>query len=58
VQGNLAPRFIDPFNITEEREEELKTSFQHSFLIRSNLGDEIHFNGGRFVTPKISNFGM
>jgi hypothetical protein len=34
-----------------EREEELKESFQVSFSIPPNLGDEIHFKGGRFVTP-------
>jgi hypothetical protein len=45
VQGNFTPRFIDPFNITEEREEELKPSFQVSFPIRLNLGDEIHLKG-------------
>jgi hypothetical protein len=28
-----------------------RQSFQVSFLIRPNLGDEIHFKGGRFVTP-------
>ena len=29
------------------------------FLLASpNLEDEIHFKGGRFVTPKIQNFGM
>jgi hypothetical protein len=31
---------------TSEREEELKPNFQVSFLIRLNLGDEIHFKGG------------
>jgi hypothetical protein len=37
---------------TWEREEELKAEFfQISFPIHPNLGDEIHFNGGRFVTP-------
>jgi hypothetical protein len=40
---------------TWEREEELKAEFfQISFLIHPNLGDEIHFNGGRFVTPYFS----
>jgi hypothetical protein len=42
VQGNFTPRFIDLFNITEEREEELKPSFKVSFPIRLNLRDEIH----------------
>jgi hypothetical protein len=36
---------------TCEREEELGRSFQVSFPIRPNLEDEIHFKGGRFVTP-------
>jgi hypothetical protein len=36
---------------TCEREEELGRSFQVSFSIRPNLEDEIHFKGGRFVTP-------
>jgi hypothetical protein len=31
-----------------------RPSFQVSFSIRLNLGDEIHFNGGRFVTPYFS----
>jgi hypothetical protein len=30
---------------TWEREEELKQNFQVSFLICTNLGDEIHFKG-------------
>jgi hypothetical protein len=34
-----------------EREEELKAKFPSFFLIYPNLGDEIHFKGGRFVTP-------
>jgi hypothetical protein len=38
---------------TWEREEELK-AFQVSFPICPNLGDEIHFKGGRFVTPRFS----
>jgi hypothetical protein len=36
---------------TWEREEELRQSFQVSFLICPNLEDEIHFKWGRFVTP-------
>jgi hypothetical protein len=36
---------------TWEREEQLRQSFQVSFLICLNLGDEIHFTRGRFVTP-------
>jgi hypothetical protein len=36
---------------TWEREEELKAEFPIFFLICSNLGDEIYFKGGRFVTP-------
>jgi hypothetical protein len=36
---------------TWEREEELKAEFPSFFLIHPNLGDEIHFKGGRFVTP-------
>jgi hypothetical protein len=48
------PRCIGTFKIMEEREEELKTRFQVSFLIRLNLGDMIHFKGGRFVTPQNS----
>jgi hypothetical protein len=28
-----------------------RQSFHVSFLIRPNLEDEIHFKGGRFVTP-------
>jgi hypothetical protein len=40
---------------TWEREEELKAEFPSFFLIRPNLGDEIHFKGGgRFVTPYFS----
>jgi hypothetical protein len=39
---------------TWEREEELKAEFLISFLICPNLGDEIHFKGGRFVTPYFS----
>jgi hypothetical protein len=58
VQGNFAPRFIDPFKITEEREEELKTSLQVSFLIHPNLEGEIHFKGVGLSHLKISNFGM
>jgi hypothetical protein len=52
VRGNFSPRFIDPFKITKEREEELKTEFPSFFPIRPNLSDEIHFKGGRFVTPQ------
>jgi hypothetical protein len=50
------PRCIGMFKIMEEREEELKTRFQVSFLIRLNLGDMIYFKGGggRFVTPQNS----
>jgi hypothetical protein len=36
---------------TWEREQELKVEFQVSFPICPNLGDEIYFKGGRFVTP-------
>jgi hypothetical protein len=36
---------------TSEREEELKPEFPSFFLIRPNLRDEIHFKGGKFVTP-------
>jgi hypothetical protein len=43
------------YNIKEEatweREEELRQSFQVSFPICPNLRDEIHFKGGRFITP-------
>jgi hypothetical protein len=39
---------------TWEREEELKEEFPSFFLIHSNLGDEIYFKGGRFVTPQNS----
>jgi hypothetical protein len=52
VRGNFSPRFIDPFKITKEREEELKIEFPSFFPIRPNLSDEIHFKGGRFVTPQ------
>jgi hypothetical protein len=31
VRGKLVPRFIGPFKITEEREEELKTEFSNFF---------------------------
>jgi hypothetical protein len=31
VRGKLAPRFIDPFKITKEREEELKVEFSNFF---------------------------
>jgi hypothetical protein len=34
---------------TWEREEELKAEFSSFFLIRPNLGDEIHFKGGGSV---------
>jgi hypothetical protein len=34
VRGKLTPRFIDPFKIMEEREEELKAEFLNLF---SNL---------------------
>jgi hypothetical protein len=36
---------------TRERVEEMKAEFPCSFLIHPNLGDEIHFKGGRFVSP-------
>jgi hypothetical protein len=36
---------------TWEREEELKAKFPSFFPIRPNPEDEIHFKGGRFVTP-------
>jgi hypothetical protein len=36
---------------TWEREEELKVEFPGFFSIRQNLEDEIHFKGGKFVTP-------
>jgi hypothetical protein len=36
---------------TWEIEEELKAEFPNFFSIRPNLGDEIHFKGGRSVTP-------
>jgi hypothetical protein len=39
---------------TWEREEELNAEFPNSFLIRLNLGDEIHFQRGRFVTTCFS----
>jgi hypothetical protein len=55
VRGKLAPRFNGPFKITKEREEEFKTEFL-IFFIRPNLGDEIDFKGGKFVTPKNSKF--
>jgi hypothetical protein len=32
VRGKLAPRFIDPFKITEVREEELKVEFPNFFF--------------------------
>jgi hypothetical protein len=31
VRGKLVPRFIGPFKITEEREEELKAEFSNFF---------------------------
>jgi hypothetical protein len=37
---------------TWKREEELKAEFPSFFLIHPNLGNEIHFKGGRFVTPR------
>jgi hypothetical protein len=53
VRGKLTPKFIGLFKITKEREEELEPNFfQISFPIRSNLEGEIHFKGGRFVTPQ------
>jgi hypothetical protein len=54
VQGKLAPRFIGPFKITKEREEEFKTEFSNFFSDPSESQDEIHFRGGRFVTPQNS----
>jgi hypothetical protein len=39
---------------TWERDEELKAEFPSFFLIHPNLGDEIHFKGGRFVTSYFS----
>jgi hypothetical protein len=52
------PRCIGTFKIMEEREEELKTRFQVSFLIRLNLGDMIYFKGGGvgLSHPKILKF--
>jgi hypothetical protein len=50
VRGKLAPRFIGPFKIIKEREEEFKAEFLSSFPIHPNLEDEIHFKEGRFVT--------
>jgi hypothetical protein len=51
VRGKLAPRFIGPFKIMKEREEEFKAEFLTFFLIHPNLGGEIYFKGGRVVTP-------
>jgi hypothetical protein len=31
VRGKLTPRFIDPFKITKEREEEFKADFLNFF---------------------------
>jgi hypothetical protein len=52
VRGKVAPRFIGPFKITEEKEENWRKNFWISFPIRLNLEGEIHFKGGRFVTPQ------
>jgi hypothetical protein len=56
VRGTLTPRFIGPFQIVEEREEELKAEFLF-WSIRIS-GGEIHFKGVGLSHPKISNFGM
>jgi hypothetical protein len=58
VYLKLAPRFIGPFKITEEREEEFNAEFLNFFLFHLNLGDEIQFKGVGLSHPKISNFGM
>jgi hypothetical protein len=55
-EAMLAPRFIGPFETMEESEEELKAEFSKKILIRPNLEGEIHFKGGRFVTPQNSKF--
>jgi len=36
---------------TWEREDELKAEFPDSSQIHPNIEDNIHFKGGRFVTP-------
>jgi hypothetical protein len=51
VRGKPTPRFIGPFKIMKKREEEFKAYFLVFLPIRPNLGDEIHFTWGRFVTP-------
>jgi hypothetical protein len=48
-----AHTFIGPIKITEERR---RIEGIISFLIHPNLGDEIHFKEGRFVTPQNSKF--
>jgi hypothetical protein len=53
VRAKLTPRFIGPIKITEERR---RIEGIISFLIHPNLGDEIHFKEGRFVTPQNSKF--
>jgi hypothetical protein len=54
VRGKLTSRFIGPFKITKEREEEFKAEFSNFFSDPSESQDEIHFRGGRFVTPQNS----
>jgi hypothetical protein len=51
VRGKLTPEFARPFKIAEETQEELKAEFPNLFSDPSESRGEIHFKGGRFVTP-------
>jgi hypothetical protein len=55
-QEKLTPRYIGPFKIMEEREEELETQFLNLFFDLSESQGKIHFKGGRFITPQNSKF--
>jgi hypothetical protein len=55
VHGKLAPRFIGPFKITKEREEEFKAEFLNFF---SDPGTRFILRGVGLSHSKIPNFGM
>jgi hypothetical protein len=57
-RGKLAPRFIGPFEIMEEREEEMKAEFPNFFSDPSESRGRDSLRGVGLSHHKISNFGL